>query len=107
MSVISSHVIAILRRAFPFLLFITLPAWAQPSTRMANPEAALPSSWTLQAALGRAFEYNADLLAAKHEFERQQGLRVQFLARLLPSVSLQGSLNERESALVDLSPSQR
>ena len=64
-------------------------------------------TWTLERALSRAMEANSDLLAAKYDVERQEGARLQVTARMLPSVSVTGSLNQREDGLVDVSPSQR
>jgi outer membrane protein len=63
--------------------------------------------WTLESALGRAMVANADLVAAKHEFERQQGVKIQLLSRLLPNVAISGGINQRDRGLVDISPSQR
>ena len=50
-------------------------------------------------------EANPELLAAKHEVERQEGLRLQVQARLLPSLSASGSINQRDRGLVDIAPS--
>lgn len=72
---------------------------------MATPAVAIP--WTLERAVDRAMEANAELLAAKHEFERQEGIRLQVRARVLPSVAASGGVNERAQSLVDESPSQR
>jgi outer membrane protein len=69
--------------------------------------AAGDAPWTLERALDRAMEENADLNAAKREFERQEGIRLQVRARLLPNVSASASANERARGLVDLSPAQR
>lgn len=65
------------------------------------------SRWTLGRALERALEFNPELLAAKHEFERQEGVRLQVRARMLPNLSASGGVNERGEGLVDISPSQR
>jgi outer membrane protein len=63
--------------------------------------------WTLERALDRAMEANGELLAAKHEFERQEGIRIQLRARLLPSLALSGATSDRSQSLVDEAPSQR
>jgi len=65
------------------------------------------STWTLEQALARAMEFNSDLLAAKHEFERQEGVRLQVRAGLLPVVAASAGANERGQGLVDIPPSQR
>jgi len=70
-----------------------------------QPPAGAP--WTLELALARAMEFNADLLAAKHEFERQEGVRLQVRARMLPNLSASAGANERAQGLVDVPPSQR
>lgn len=57
--------------------------------------------------MARAMEANADVLAAKFDVERQEGTRLQVRARLLPSVTASGTVNQRERGLVDVSPSQR
>lgn len=69
------------------------------------PPAGVP--WTLARALARAMEANPDLLAAKHEFERLEGVRLQIRSQLLPSVAVSAGVNERQQSLVDESPSQR
>lgn len=72
---------------------------SQPSAAMAT--------WTLERSLARAIEANADVLMAKHEFERQEGMRLQVRARLLPTLAASGGANERGQGLVDESPLQR
>ena len=88
---------------------MTSPGFGQPAGGSANavPPASGDLPWTLERALARAMEANAELLAAKHEFERQEGMRLQVRARLLPSVSANAGLNERAQGLVDESPLQR
>jgi outer membrane protein len=71
------------------------------------PSAGSADVWTLERALDRAMEANGELLAAKHEFERQEGIRLQLRARLLPSVAISGASSERGQGLVDEAPSQR
>ena len=68
---------------------------------------AMLEGWTLERALARAVEANPDLLAAKYDVERQEGVRLQLQARLLPNVSANAGLSQREQALVDLPPSER
>lgn len=72
-----------------------------------KPEPATVTPWTLERALERAMEANGELLAAKHEFERQEGIRLQVRARMLPTVAISGSANQRQQGLVDEAPSQR
>ncbi len=62
-------------------------------------------AWTLERALNRAMEANPDLIVAKHEFERQEGIRLQLRARLLPSLAASASVSERALGLVDRPPS--
>jgi outer membrane protein len=73
---------------------------------IAGPQAA-GERWTLERALARAVEANPDLLAAKFDVERQEGARLQVQARLMPSVTASVGMNQREQALIDVSPSQR
>ena len=73
----------------------------------AKPTTAAENAWTLERALDRAMEANGELLAAKHEFERQEGIRLQVRARMLPSIAVSGSANQRQQGLVDEAPSQR
>ncbi|ACB77241.1 outer membrane efflux protein [Opitutus terrae PB90-1] len=63
--------------------------------------------WTLDRAVARALEANPDLLLAKHEFERQEGARLQLVARMLPQLSASASANERARGLIDRSPGER
>jgi outer membrane protein TolC len=49
---------------------------------------------------------NSDLLAAKAEYERQQGIRIQVRARMLPQISVIASADERSKSLVDRSPAE-
>jgi adhesin transport system outer membrane protein len=49
-------------------------------------------------------EANPDLIVAKHEFERQEGMRLQLRARLLPNLTASGGVNERALGLVDRAP---
>jgi len=60
--------------------------------------------WTEENALQRALEANPDFLAAKAEYERQQGIRMQVRARLLPQLSFSASSDKRDQGLIDRSP---
>ncbi|MBI4659566.1 MAG: TolC family protein [Verrucomicrobia bacterium] len=62
--------------------------------------------WTLEKALQRALEANPDLLAAKLEYERQQGIRVQVRARLLPQLNVSASRDKRDVGLIDRTASE-
>lgn len=62
------------------------------------------NTWTLEQALNRALTANPDLLAAKYDYEHQEGTRLQFVARLLPQVNASGSINQRERSLIDFDP---
>lgn len=75
-----------------------------PATEMG---ASTGESWTLERALARAMEANPEVSAAKFDVERQEGARLQVVARLLPSVTASAGVNQREQGLVDVSPSQR
>lgn len=80
-----------------------------PAMEVPSPVAATMADtvWTLETALARAMEANADVVAARHEVERQEGIRIQVRARLLPTVTASAGANEREHSLVDAPPSQR
>jgi outer membrane protein len=58
-------------------------------------------TWTLEQAVTRALEANTDLLTAKHELERQEGVRLQVRARMLPTIAASAGVNQREAGLVD------
>jgi outer membrane protein TolC len=60
--------------------------------------------WTVGRAIQRALEANSDFLAAKAEYERQQGIRIQIRARLLPQLSLVASGEERAKYSIDYPP---
>lgn len=83
--------------------------WAEDAASSTSPQ---PESraegagdvWTLERAINRALEANPDLLSAKYEFERQEGARLQMVARLLPQVTGSGSVNQRQRSLVDYDP---
>ncbi len=63
--------------------------------------------WTLERAVARAVEANPDILEARYDVERQEGARLQVRARMLPSVTGTGGINQREQSLVDVPPGQR
>ncbi len=65
-----------------------------------------PQEWNLASALQRAMQANPDLLAAKYEVEREEGVRLQVQARLLPRITASASADEREAGLVDRSPTE-
>ena len=71
------------------------------SSRPTDP---LPSVWDLPAALQRAMQANPNIQAARFEAEREEGVRLQVQARLLPRVSASASTDERSSSLIDRSP---
>src|SRR5688572_6744708 len=54
----------------------------------ADTPGALPPDnvWNLETAVARAMAANTELAAAKYEFERQEGVRLQLRARLVPNV---------------------
>lgn len=58
-------------------------------------------SWTLERALQRALEANPDFLAARLDYERQQGVRIQVRARLLPQLNVAASREKRADGLID------
>lgn len=57
--------------------------------------------WTVERAIQRALDANPDFLAAKAEYERQQGIRIQVRARLLPQLSVTASADERAKYSID------
>ncbi len=59
--------------------------------------------WTVDLALQRALEANADFLAAKAEYERQGGVRIQVRARMLPQLNIVASTDQRDRSLIDRS----
>lgn len=77
-------------------------AWLDAAEVQAPAPAVAGQRWSLERALNRAMEANPELVAAKHEVERQEGLRLQVQARLLPSVSASASINQRDRGLVDV-----
>lgn len=69
----------------------------------AAPSAALPAEWDLSGALQRAMQENPEVLAARYEAEREEGVRLQVQAQLLPRLSASASTDERQESLVDRS----
>ena len=105
-----NHLMATVLRSLRFLLFfglafsVFLPAFGAP--KGVAPAAALPAVWTLPAALDRAMQANPELVSARLEVEREEGARWQVRARMLPRVSAVASTDERDSSLIDRSPSE-
>ena len=81
---------------------------AQKETVSVAPPDAAPSTqadaWTLEHAIARALQANADLLDAKYNFERQEGTKLQFVAQMLPQVSGSATMDQRQRTLVDYDP---
>lgn len=66
----------------------------------------LPAVWDLPAALERAMQANPEIRAAQWEAEREEGMRLQVRARMLPRVNAVASTDERQDSLIDRSPSE-
>jgi outer membrane protein len=62
---------------------------------------AVDGPWTIERALQRALESNPDFLASKLEYERQQGVRIQVRAKLLPQINASASRDKRDEGLID------
>lgn len=58
-------------------------------------------AWTLERALNRAFEANPELQIARFTLEREEGVRIQVRAALLPRLRALGSVDERAEDAVD------
>lgn len=69
---------------------------------LANPS----RSWTIEQALARALEANPDVQVALATVQRQDGLRLQGVAALFPRIGLTGSIDRRDRALIDRSPTE-
>jgi outer membrane protein TolC len=89
---------------FGLALSVFLPAFGAP--KPTAPSTPLPAVWTLPAALDRAMQANPELVSARLEVEREEGARWQVRARMLPRVSAVASTDERDSSLIDRSPSE-
>lgn len=57
--------------------------------------------WTVEKSLQRAREANPDLVAARLEYERLRGVRMQVRAKLLPQLNLAASADKRDDGLID------
>ena len=69
-----------------------------------GPSGGLPESWSLAEAINRALQVNPDVLFAAAATARQQGLKIQLRAELLPRVQLSTSLDSRDESLIDRAP---
>ncbi len=69
-----------------------------------EPSGELPESWSLAEAINRALQVNPDILFAAAATARQQGLKTQLKAELLPRVLLSTSLDTRDEGLIDRAP---
>jgi hypothetical protein len=83
---------------------LSLSAFGAP--KAVAPEAPLPAVWTLPAALDRAMQSNSEIVSARLEVEREEGARWQVRARMLPRVSATASTDERDTSLIDRSPTE-
>lgn len=59
--------------------------------------------WTVEKALIRALQANSDVQVALANVQRQDGLRLQTAAALLPRLGISGSLDRRDEGLIDRS----
>ena len=92
-------------RRFSRILYFTFAAVT--GLAQSAPPVRLPKvdeRWTIESALARALEANPEFLAAKAEHERQEGVRMQARARLLPQLNLSASSDKRDQGLTDRSP---
>jgi outer membrane protein TolC len=64
-------------------------------------QTAQSAPWTVEAALARALESNPDVQVALANVQRQDGLRLQGAATLLPKVGITASLDRRDEGLID------
>lgn len=74
------------------------------ATQPVAPQEDISGPWTFARALQRALDANPDLLAAKFQAEREEGVRLQMRSRLLPRLTASGSTDEREDSLIDRTP---
>lgn len=90
-----------------FVYFASLSvvaAFSQPETPAVSALNEEDVHWTVEKAVQRALDANPDFLLAKTEYERQQGLKVQVRARMLPQIALTASGDERAKYSIDRSP---
>jgi outer membrane protein TolC len=63
--------------------------------------------WTIEQALARALEANPDVQVALATVQRQDGLRLQAAAAMLPRLGISASANQRDTDLIDRSENER
>lgn len=82
--------------------------WLGPLAPQSAPLPEVPSPlrdsgqiWTVERALARALQANADVQVALAMVQRQDGLRLQAVGLLLPRIGVSASLDKRDPSLID------